>query len=126
MTHDEFIDLIDLYLKNKLSDEARRAFIEAIKVDVDKMVETEVIRAAAIKTHTDEKLALMNRFNKEYSSTSVDEEGKIIPLFSEERDNAFMKMMNAAFAKNIDLLENDETVIDWDTILKFLEGEDED
>ena len=29
--------------------------------------------------------------------------------------------MNAAFAKNIDLLENETDLIDWETIVKFLD-----
>ena len=123
MTHNELIDMIDLYLRDKLSEKERSRFVEAIKNDVDKMVELEISRAATVKMRNGEKAELINRFKKEYGAKN---EAPLIPMYNEKRDNKILEFMNAAFAKNINLLEHYDSVVDWETILEFLEGDDED
>jgi|TARA_B110000879_G_scaffold148679_1_gene192715 hypothetical protein len=114
-------DIIDAYLTSSMSDEERNNFIIAIKKDVDLLKEVELNRAASIKIKSDEKQSLVDRFKSEYSPKK---ETPVIP-FSDEKDDSILDFMNAAFAKNMNLLQNDNSSVDWETILKFLEGENE-
>lgn len=128
MKKDDLVEMIDAYLRQTLSDKERSEFIEAIKKDVDQMIELETTRAVSIKTRSDEKKKLVDRFKQDYSSSKSvgnNTTSKVIP-YTEERDDRILEFMNAAFAKNINILENEESTIDWETIVKFLHGDDDD
>ena len=120
MEENKMYNIIDADLSSSLSDEEKETFIDAVKKDVDLLKEVELNRAAAIKIRSEEKQSLVDRFKNEFSQKK---EAPIIP-FSDERDDKILAFMNAAFSKNINLLENKKSSVDWETILQFLEGED--
>ena len=121
MEENKMYKIIDAYLSSVLSDEEKKNFIDAVKKDVDLLKEVELNRAAAIKIRSEEKKSLVDRLRKEFSP----KKGVPIIPFSDERDNRILDYMNAAFVKNINLFENNDSVIDWETILEFLKGDDD-
>lgn len=131
MNREEFINKIDLYIKAGIGKENEKSFREEIKNDIENWVEFETNRAVAIKIQNDEKEAISNRFRKKYSPLES-EGGKIITMFSEEKDDSLTELMNAAFMNSNaphdlnnlkELLANKD--LDWEMILEFLKGESE-
>lgn len=133
MNRDEFINKIDLYISSGIAKDREKSFREEIKNDIENWVEFETNRAIALKLQNDEKEkeAISNRFKKKYSPLEA-EYGKVITMFSEEKDDSLIELMNAAFMnsnaphdlKNLkELLANKD--LDWEMILEFLKGESE-
>ena len=124
MKNEEFIELIDAYLNGKMDDKTRDSFISSLRQDIDKLIDVEINRVAAIQTRAMEKGELAQRFAKKYKPSSFNE-AKII-RFDDQQDDKIVELMNAAFAKNINIFENRDTSVNWELIKEFLEGNDDD
>jgi endonuclease I len=121
MAENKNLNKIDAYLSSSLSDEEKKTFIDAVKKDVDLLKDLELSRAVAIKIRSEEKKRLVDRFKEEYNT----KQGAPTIPFSDEKDDRILEYMNAAFV-NTNLSENKNSIIDWETIVQFLEGEDDD
>lgn len=121
MKEEDIYFIIENYLTGKLNTEDRSKFISKMKNDVDILKKTEVERGMKelFLKEEKEKLELAQRFTKKY--TSAQKSAKLIE-FNEKKDNRILDYMNAAYSNNIDLLGNNSEVIDWETIVKFLDG----
>jgi hypothetical protein len=131
MSENDIMLQIESYLTGKISDEKKQLFIEQMKEDVELLKKVEIERGLAKgsidlakKKELVEKKELKNRFYQKYEDK--EKAGKLVQFSKKEDDKIMLAYMNAAFAKNEDILANDSGVIEWETIVKFLEGKKRD